>query len=397
MPMPPEFVIAKNPIEGSRLPYLLRLPLAPRPLILAARADWPVEKDVYCYELTDWPADAEVLACVPVVSCQRRGAAVELVLDRAQRRRSMFVWTMSKQGKRLVFWRSERSMRSTRPGVRAPHARGLDGAMTVVIDTRERYPWRFATNPVTTERRRLPVGDYGVFDGDELAAVVERKKLQEFVGAAVSGQLALAMAELAAMPRAAVVIEGRLGKLLAADQTRVKPGWILNLTAALQAAYPNVPLLFAESGPLAADLAYRWLSACMKLRHGARRGRSVGESLAEVLGEGAGMPEAAAPTIGMNAAQLATPLFAPLLNPAGGTLDPLGGHGVRRVDAPLDPAGRRRRALERAACDGFITVAQHAEECGVTGPTAAKDLRELEAAGQLASQGRGRSLRFIAT
>jgi len=393
--MPPEFVIAKNPNGGSRLPYLLRLPLAPRPLILAARSDWPVEKDVYCFELTDWPANAEVIACVPVVTCQRRGAAVELVLDRAQRRRSLFVWTMSRQGKRLVFWRSERSMRSTRPGVRAPHARGLDGAMTVVIDTRERYPWRFATNPVTTERRQLPVGDYGVFDGDELAAVVERKKLQEFVGSAVNGQLALAMAELAAMPRAAVIIEGRLGKLLAADQTRVKPGWILNLTAALQAAYPNVPLLFAESAPLAADLAYRWLSACMKLRQGARRGRSIGESLADVLGDVPVAPGSPEQPVGVEPSQLATPLFAPLLDPLGQPYDPLGGRAVRKADAPLDAAGRQRLALERAAGGQPVTVAQHAEACGVSGPTASKDLRELEAAGQLLAQGRGRGLRFL--
>ena len=373
-----QFIIARNPAPGLRLPLLLSLPLTPRPLLLATRADWPVDKDLYCHELTEWPEGAEVLENVPVISCQRRGSSIELVLNRPQRRRSLFVFTANKYGNRLVFWRSERSMRATRPGVRAPQARGLDGPMQVVIDTRERYPWRFATNPVTVERRRLPVGDYGVFDGDELAAVVERKKLKEFAAAAVNGQLALAMAELATMPRAAVVIEGRLGKLLSTDETRVRPGWLLNLTAALQAAYPNVPLLFAESGPLAADLAYRWLSACMSLRRAAHRGRSASEALSEVLTEqGAG----------------GGPLFTPSQPAITGLLD---GRTVSREDAPLDQVGRQALALAHVAECGTITVAEHAARCGITSQTASKDLHALVTEGRLVAHGRARGLRFEA-
>lgn len=391
------FIIARNPVSDSRLPLLLQLPLAPRPLFLATRAEWPVEKDLYCHELTEWPEDAEVLDRVPVISCQRRGSSIELVLNRSQRRRSLFVFTASKYGKRLVFWRSERSMRATRPGVRAPQARGLDGPMLVAIDTRERYPWRFVTNPVTVERRRLPVGDYGVFDGDELAAVVERKKLKEFAGAAVNGQLALAMAELAVMPRAAVVIEGRLSKLLASDETRVRPGWLLNLTAALQAAYPNVPLLFAESGPLAADLAYRWLSACMSLRRAAHRGRSAVEALNDVLGEhgasGAGplfAPPQAAPV--RTAPQRAVPQRSA---PQQATeLGFFSGRSVRRAEAPLDQLGRQALALAHVAECGAVTVAEHAARCGVTPPTSSKDLHALVAEGRLVARGRARSLRF---
>lgn len=370
--------MAENPTPGTRLPVLLSLPLTPRPLLLATRGEWPVDKDLYCHELSDWPEGARELDRVPVITCTRRGSSVELVLDRPQRRRSLFVFTRSKQGNRVVFWRSERSMRSTRPGVRAPQARGLDGPMAVIVDTRERYPWRFPNNPVTLERRRLPVGDYGVFDDDELAAVVERKKLQEFVGAAVNGQLALAMAELATMPRAAVVIEGRLGKLLAAEQTRVRPGWLLNLTAALQAAYPNVPLLFAESGPLAADLAYRWMSACMSLRRSARRGRSTAEALGDVLDKRSTVADE----------QPAIPQSGPLFEV------PMGSRSVTRSEVPLDRKGRQQLAVERVKECGSLTVAMHASDCGVTGQTAAKDLHELVAEGVLVAHGRGRGLRF---
>lgn len=379
--MPREFLIANNPAPNSRFPLLLLLPLLPRPVVLATRADWPVDKDLYCHELEAWPDGVEVVDCVPVITCHRNGASIELVLDRPQRRRSLFVFTASRQGKRLVFWRSERSMRASRPGVRTPQARGLDGPMEVVVDTRERYPWRFANNPVTVERRRLPVGDYGVFDGSELAAVVERKKLNEFVGSAVNGQLALAMAELATMPRAAVIIEGRLSKLLATDETRVRPGWILNLTAALQAAYPNVPLLFAETGPLAGDLAYRWLSACMNLRRSARRGTSISEALGAVIGVNDSGTVASPPP---------EPTATPLFGLEGLTLD----HSVDRAAAPLDRAGRQRLALQHLTARGSISVADHARLSGVSTPTASKDLHELVADGTLIAKGRARSLTF---
>jgi len=245
----------------TRLPIVVELPLPGGPLVLATREPWPIAKDLFCSELTAWPADAEELERVPVASCRRVGASVQLVLDRGQRRRSLFVWT-TKRGRPIVFWRSERSMRATRPGVRAPTARGLDGPLEVVVDLRERYAWRFADLPVTVERRRLPVGDYAAFVDGQLVAVVERKRLEEFAGAAVQGRLQLQLAELATMPRAAVVIEGRLSQLLKGD-LKARPGWLLNLVAALQAAYPNVPLLFAESGPLAAGLAYRRVDAPM--------------------------------------------------------------------------------------------------------------------------------------
>lgn len=386
-----QFVIARSPDPQVRLPVLLSLPLSPRPLLLATRADWPVDKDLYCHELTEWPAGAEVVECTPVISCQRRGSSIELVLDRPQRRRSLFVFTASRQGNRLVFWRSERSMRSTRPGVRAPQARGLDGPMTVSVDTRERYPWRFTGKPVTLERRRLPAGDYGVFHGDDLVAVAERKKLQEFVGAAVNGQLALALAELSTMPRATVVVEGRLSRLLAADQTRVQPGWLLNLTAALQAAYPNVPILFAETGPLAADLGYRWLAACLNQRKAERRGLSKSELIAELLGERA-------------PAELTAPLFAPKddavadISPQQGPIDKRrpAPHVPTRADAPLDSAGRKERAVASATAGERLTVSGHAKACNVSTTTASNDLNELVTAGSLAAIGRGRGRYFVA-
>jgi len=357
---------------ASRLPVVLELPLPGGPLVLATREPWPVAKDLFCVELDGWPADAEETERVPVASCRRVGASVQLVLDRAQRRRSLFVWT-TKQGRPLVFWRSERSMRATRPGIRAPTARGLDGPLEVVVDLRERYPWRFASLPVSLERRRLPVGDYGVFEDDRLVAVVERKKLEEFAGAAVQGRLQLQLAELATMPRAAVVIEGRLSQLLKGD-LKARPGWLLNLTAALQAAYPNVPLLFAESGPLAAGLAYRWLSAALRLA----RAEAAGEGVAEVLSASLGVEPPPDPPAD-------APLFAeaPVVQ-------------VLRARTTAGREGRLRDALDRARTGETLTIRAHAARHGVDPTTASLDLNGLARDGLLRVEGKGRARRFVA-
>jgi len=383
-------------VGATRLPVVIGLPLGGAELVLATRAAWPVDKDLFCVELDAWPDDVEDVEHVSVASCRRVGASVQLVLDRGQRRRSMFVWT-SKGSRTLVFWRSERSMRSTRPGVRAPTARGLEGPLTIVVDERERYGWRFVGRDVTIERRRLPVGDYGVFAGDTLVAVVERKKLGEFAGAAVQGTLQLLMAELATMPRAAVVIEGRLSQLLKGD-VRTRPGWMLNLVAALQAAYPNVPLLFGETGPLAADLAYRWLSASLRLARVHATNATMAEVLADALGPTRAADDVEPGATGSGGATAArqrppvrwtvprdAPLFAATVQVA-----------LDRDAAPLDRAGRQRSALDHVEADGVITVKAFAERHGVSPATAASDLRDLERRGLLIAHGNRRSLRFVA-
>lgn len=261
------FLVARNPDSRSRLPYLLRLPVAgERPLALAAREAWPGGKDVFCYELTEWPPDVEVLQSEPVEHCWRSGVAIHLVLRRRRSRRSMFVWTQAR-GRTVVFWRSRASMRGARPGVRVPHARGLDlGTLTIAVDSRERYAWRFAAYDAVIMRRELPVGDYAVVDGDRWIAAVERKRVDDLAASAGDGSLALALSELQRLTRSAIVVEGRLSDLLkAGDRGKVRSGWLLNLIAALQVQYPAVSWMFADTRPLAEGYAFRWLAACARL------------------------------------------------------------------------------------------------------------------------------------
>jgi hypothetical protein len=350
---------------SPRLPIVLELPLPEGPLVLATRERWPVDKDLYCAQLEGWPEDAQETERVTVSSCRRVGAALQLVLERATRRRSMFVWT-SKHGRPLIFWRSERSMRALRPSLRTPSARAQVGTLALVIDLRERHPWRFRDLPVASERRRLPAGDYGVFDdAGELVAVVERKKIDEFAGNAVAGSLQLQLAELASLPRALVLVEGRLSQLLKKD-AQVPPAWMLNLVAGLQAAHPNVPIWFAESGPLAANLAYRWLSACLQQHH--RQPHPLF----------AGTPEAAG-VAGAAAQRVATP------SPT-----------VTLANTTPEREQRQSEALARALAGETLTIRAHALRYHVEAGTASADLNTLAAQGLLRACGHGRGRHFVA-
>ena len=272
-----DFVVARNPDAASRLPFLVRVPLPGGDLVLKAREPWPRTGAVYCHpapgEWPDPPASAEVLERVPVRSCRRRGAAIDLVLDRAREHRSQLVFTRTR-GREVIFWQSPRTARAARPGVRVPgrRASGL-GELTILVDTRERYPWRFGRQQgVAVERRALPAGDYAVQapGGGELAAVVERKTMADLASSLVDGSLSYLLAELAALPRAAVVVEDRYGALFKLEH--VQPGFVADLLGTLAVRYPAVPVVFCDTRPLAQEWAFRFLGAAVaELRRAARR------------------------------------------------------------------------------------------------------------------------------
>lgn len=255
------FVVARNPDPVSSLPYLVRLPVDEGERVFKARDSWPRTAAVYCHPAEVWPEDAEILEEVPVRSCVRRGKAIDLVLARGRENRSQFIFTTSR-GREMVLWQSPRTTAKARPGVRVPTRRSSGHVeLAIAVDTREHYPWRFARQKTMTERRALPSGDYGVFFEDRLVAVVERKSLADLVGVLVDGSIAYLLADLSALPRAAVVVEERYSSVFKLEH--VQPGWVAELLASVQVRYPNVPIVFCETRPLAEEWAFRWLGAAL--------------------------------------------------------------------------------------------------------------------------------------
>jgi hypothetical protein len=259
------FQVASNPDPHSRLPFLLRLPLPDGPLVLKAREPWPRVAKVYCHRAEGgWPDGLDVLEQVPVRACERRGVAIDLVLDRAREHRSQFVFTRLPGGREAIFWQSARTVAKGRPGIRVPRRRAAGhtrDALAILVDTRERYPYRFAGKQASTERRALPVGDYAVELDGGLAGAVERKSLADLARSLVDGGLAFLLAELSVLPHAAVVVEDRYSAVFKLEH--VPPGFVAELLAAVAVRYPAVPILFLETRPLAEEWTFRFLGAAL--------------------------------------------------------------------------------------------------------------------------------------
>jgi ERCC4 domain len=256
----PTFVIARNPDPDSSLPFLIRLPLPDGVLVLKTADTWPRTAKVYCHRAEGWPADPDVVEAVPLRACQRRGVAIDLVLERAHHNRSQLVFTTVHGGREAIFWQSPRTTRKARPGIRVPTRRASGLAELVIrVDTRERYPYRFTHQQARTERRALPAGDYGVELDGEIVAVVERKTVADLAARLVDGQLAYALAELATVDRAALVVEDRYADVFKLDH--VTPGFVADLLATVQVRYPTVPIVFCDTRPLAEEWTFRFLGA----------------------------------------------------------------------------------------------------------------------------------------
>ena len=256
-----DFVVARNPDPDSRLPYLVRLPIDGG-LILKVRDTWPRTSRVFCARVDDgWPPDAEVVEETPVMLCRRRGVAIDLVLDRPRENRSQFVFTTLPSGREGIFWQTRKVVTTARPGARIPGRRASGiRELVIVVDTRERYPYGFSKQQATTVRATLAAGDYAVRSAAGTpVAVVERKSLADLAGGLNNGTLIFELAKLAEAPRAALVVEDRYGNLL--KHAYAPAGFLPDMLARVQIRYPEIPIVFLETRPLAEEWTFRYLGA----------------------------------------------------------------------------------------------------------------------------------------
>ena len=255
-----DLLIARNPDPDSKLPYLLRVPLGGG-LVLRTSDTWPRTRALYCHPVPpeQWPLEPDLVEQVPLRACARRGAAIDLVAARSRENRSQIVFTTAR-GRQAVFWQAPRTRKQARPAVTLPTARAAGIAeLPIVIDAHERYPYRFAAQKVRTSRQALPCGDYGVVIDGSLVASVERKSLSDLVASLTSGRLRYALGELAAVPRAAVVVEERYSEVFKLEW--IRPALVADGLAECQVRWPTIPIVFCETRRLAEEWTYRYLAA----------------------------------------------------------------------------------------------------------------------------------------
>lgn len=256
-----EFVIARNPDTDSSLPYLAMLPVGANGIVLKVRDVWPRTAKVYCHQADGWPDDADIVERVPVRSCVRRGPSIDLVLDRGRENRSQFVFAKAR-GREVIFWQTARTSRQAKPNVDLPTARAAGHQLEIIVDSHERYAWKFSHQQATTVKKPLTAGDYAVEHDGRVVAAVERKSLSDLTTTLTTGKLRFAMADLATVPRAALVVEDRYSSVF--KLVHVRPSVVADGLAELQVRFPSVPIVFAENRSLAEEWTYRFLGAALE-------------------------------------------------------------------------------------------------------------------------------------
>ena len=126
----------------------------------------------------------------------------------------------------------------------------------LVVLRRDRRDYLESGHPPTDQKAR---GDYGIVIDGVLVAAVERKSMPDLIASLTSGRLRYALGELAALPRAAVVVEDRYSEIF--KQDRVRPALVADGIAECQVRWPNIPIVFCETRGLAEEWTYRYLAA----------------------------------------------------------------------------------------------------------------------------------------
>jgi hypothetical protein len=230
-------------------------------LVFRTKDTWPRTGALYCHPvgLEEWPEQPEIVARAALRACARRGAAIDVICDRGREQRSQVVYTRAR-GRDVVFWQSPRTRKQSRPTLRIPTARAhAIEELEILVDSHERYPYTFAHQRALTVRRGLSCGDYAIGLDGRLICSVERKSIEDLVASLTGGRLRYALAELAALPRAGVVVEQGYARIFSLEH--VRGAMVADGLAELQVRYPNVPIVFCETRKLAEEWTYRYLAA----------------------------------------------------------------------------------------------------------------------------------------
>jgi len=251
---------------NPRFPYRVSIKKGEDVLLcLWVQDRWPGQKgNVFCVrDKSDvWEPLLEEIERVPVVAMRRYGKRLVVVLDRPVKKRCDFLFLKkkfkSKEGEyEQIFWRTERGLRERRPKVRVSSY--VSRKISILIDTGERYPWKFPGAEV--KREALPVGDYALLDAEgRIIAVVERKTFENML--ASIGTLDVfhqQLTELKAYKHSALVIEANYSDFLNPEKLKFySPSFLSKAIGDIFAFHPGLSVVFAGNRKLAAEWTYRY-------------------------------------------------------------------------------------------------------------------------------------------
>ncbi len=264
--MPTLFILEQ--VNNQKFPFRLTISQGEK-LLLALRVQdkWPGQKgNIFCLreEAGEWEPPETEIERVPVVSLKRYGRRLAIVLDRPKNKRCDFLF-LTKQYKNRdgayeqIFWRTQKALTQNRPKVKLSTYHS--GELNIIIDSGERYPWRFPDCAV--EKSQLPVGDYALAGKHALSAIVERKTFENLLAEfARMPSFHQQLGELTAYRHSALVVEAKYSDFLNPDKLKYyPPAFTVKALAELHAFHPGLSIVFAGNRKLANEWTLRFFAA----------------------------------------------------------------------------------------------------------------------------------------
>lgn len=253
----------------DKFPYRIYLEEKPGQfLVLQVQAKWPGPgKKIFCISEgtlseKEMPDHEPVEKC-PILLAQRYGKKLNIILDRKTRRRCWFLF-LQKEYKtspgeyyEQIFWITQSSMKVKGPGAYIPQG-GKQEKMEIIIDKRERYPYKFARS--NTKKQNLKAGDYALIKDDHIIAIAERKTLDHFLHEIRNFEvLKLNLQELRQYPLKAMLFDSPYCEFIN-PKTNVfyKPSYTADILAELFVTFPDIQFVFFKNRKLANEWLYRW-------------------------------------------------------------------------------------------------------------------------------------------
>ncbi len=260
---------------NPRFPFRIALEKDGKTLFAVRSQDsWPGQRgNVFCVRdgsQADELDMFETLERIPILSFDRFGKSLRITLNRPNKKRCEFLILdkpyKNKPGSyEQIFFKTQTAQSQHRSKSRLSLQPTAE-PFKVVIDSAERYPWKFPK--ATIERRRLPAGDYALVQEEKILSVVERKTFDNMVSD--FGQIAnlhRVLKELSGLSHPAMVIEADFGDFLNPDRLEhgYKPAHCYRALAELQAMHPSLPIIFARTRKEANLWTYGYFRAVHRL------------------------------------------------------------------------------------------------------------------------------------
>ena len=252
----------------AKFPYRLSIKKGEEILLqLRVQDKWPgASGHIFCMreELRQWSDVIEEVERVPVVSLNRYGKRLAVVLDRPKNKRCDFLFLTKRYKTRdgeyeQIFWRTQQGLKQRKPKVILT-ANG-NPSLHIIVDINEKYPWKF--HGCTVERRALPAGDYALVDDSGIIAIVERKSFENMLHDFMQMHtLHQKIGEIEAYKHSAIVVEANYSDFLNPEKQNYYPITFLGKAIAeIYAMHPRVNMVFAGNRKLANEWALRYFSS----------------------------------------------------------------------------------------------------------------------------------------